>query len=114
MIHTLPPTLPGDWLAAVRHPSPGHGIYQSYTVLHYSESGSGELVVHCACWNDEGLIMPGIPGWDYGHGDYCGPPSRFNTPQEYEDYGLQVFHRRLSRQGFGFQADDKRPTFSED
>jgi len=69
MRHTLPSTLPGDWIAAVRRPS-SDGVYEGYTVVRASKEKNAydPFMVHTAHYIDEG---ENAGKWSYGSGDYC-------------------------------------------
>ena len=64
MMHKLPKTLPGDWIAAVRQPA-SDGCYRGYIVVREHE-GFDKFQVHNAYYKDEGEQR----GWNYAQGDY--------------------------------------------
>lgn len=67
MRHTLPKTLPGDWIAAVKRES-SDGVYEGFTVVRPTKDSYDKFVVHNAHYIDEG---DNAGTWSYGNGDYC-------------------------------------------
>ena len=65
--HTLPPSLPVDWLASRKLPS-SEGSYESWMVLHPSNSSYHPYVVHLGYYVDEGDYKGQFA---YQHGEYC-------------------------------------------
>lgn len=68
MRHTLPKTLPGDWIASFKTPS-RDGCYESFIVIRpITEKGSyDKFMVHNAFYMDEGEKKG---TWSYSTGDY--------------------------------------------
>lgn len=68
MRHTLPKTLPGDWIASFKRES-SDGVYEGFTVIRaITEKGSyDKFMVHNAHYIDEG---DNAGTWSYGNGDY--------------------------------------------
>jgi hypothetical protein len=64
--HTLPATLPADWFASFGLPS-SDGCYESFVVIHPSNSDYHPFVVHTASWVDDCEK----PFWVYRNGTYC-------------------------------------------
>jgi len=67
MMHTLPAALPSDWLASRKLPS-GDGSYESWIVVHPSQSDYHPFVVHLGYYIDEGAYKG---KFEYQHGNYC-------------------------------------------
>lgn len=66
MKHTLPKTLPGDWIASFKQPS-SEGCYEAFVVIRATDPGEyDKYQVHTAFYKDEGEQQ----GWAYSHGDY--------------------------------------------
>lgn len=78
-LHTLPDALPSDWLASKKLPS-ADGMYESWIVLHPSNSSYHPFVVHKGYYIDEGAYKG---KFEYQHGEYCKTleeaQSRFET-----------------------------------
>ena len=68
MMHTLPKTLPGDWIASFKRES-SDGCYEGFTVIRaITEKDSyDKFMVHSAYYFDEGS---NAGKWGYGEGDY--------------------------------------------
>jgi len=66
-LHTLPASLPSDWLASKKLPS-ADGMYESWIVLHPSNSPYHPFVVHKGYYIDEGAYKG---KFEYQHGEYC-------------------------------------------
>lgn len=66
-LHNLPPSLPVEWKAAFKLPS-ADGMYESWIVIHPSNSSYHPLVVHKAFYYDEGESKGKFA---YEHGTYC-------------------------------------------
>ena len=66
MKHTLPKTLPGNWIASYKLDS-REGCYESFVVIRATAKGSyDKFQVHTASYKDEGEEQ----GWFYRSGDY--------------------------------------------
>jgi hypothetical protein len=63
--HTLPSTLPTEWIASFKMPS-RNGCYESFKVLR-NVGGYHPYVVHTASYKDEGDER----GWFYHGGHYA-------------------------------------------
>jgi len=66
-LHTLPASLPTDWLASQKLPS-SDGSYEAWLVIHPSNSNYHPFVVHKAWYIDEGEYKGKM---EYGYGSYC-------------------------------------------
>ena len=66
-MHTAPTSLPADWVASLKLPS-SEGMYESWIVIHPSNSSYHPLVVHRAYYFDEGESKGQFA---YEHGTYC-------------------------------------------
>lgn len=66
-LHTMPESLPADWLASHKQRS-ADGMYESWIVLHPSNSTYHPFVVHLGYYIDEGAYKG---KFEYQHGDYC-------------------------------------------
>lgn len=66
-LHTLPDALPVDWLASRKLPSTD-GLYESWIVVHPSQSNYHPFVVHLGYYIDEGAYKG---KFEYQHGNYC-------------------------------------------
>jgi len=66
--HTLPSTLPGDWLASFKMPS-REGCYETFIVIRpiKSKGSYDKFMVHNAFYMDEGENKG---EWAYTSGDY--------------------------------------------
>ena len=62
--HTMPKSLPSDWIASFKLPS-SEGIYESWIVIHPSQSNYHPFCVHKAWYNDD------TNEFAYAHGIYC-------------------------------------------
>jgi hypothetical protein len=67
MLHTLPAALPIEWLASKKLPS-SNGCYETWIVIHPSNSNYHPYVVHKAWYVDEGEFAGTFA---YGNGQYC-------------------------------------------
>jgi hypothetical protein len=65
--HTLPESLPSDWLASKKLPS-ANGMYESWIVMHPSNSSYHPYVVHLGYYIDEGQFKG---KFEYQRGEYC-------------------------------------------
>lgn len=66
-LHTMPKSLPADWLASHKLPS-GDGMYESWIVIHPSNSSYHPFAVHLGYYIDEGAFKG---KFEYQRGDYC-------------------------------------------
>jgi len=66
-LHSLPPSLPAEWVASRKLPS-SDGNYESWIVIHPSNSNYHPFVVHLGYYIDEGDYKG---QFEYQRGDYC-------------------------------------------
>jgi hypothetical protein len=66
-LHTMPESLPANWLASKKLPS-ADGMYESWIVLHPSNSSYHPFVIHKGYFIDEGEYKG---KFEYQHGEYC-------------------------------------------
>lgn len=66
-LHTMPESLPADWIASKKLPS-SEGSYEAWNVVHPTQGGYHPFVLHRAWYIDEGESKG---TFSYAYGVYC-------------------------------------------